>query len=290
MSSLGFDTSCYTTSVALVDKDIISLRKILEVPIGKTGLRQSDALFLHTKNLPVLMKQLKGRIFDVEAVGVSSKPRDEEDSYMPVFLAGVAVAKAVAAALNVPVYEFSHQKGHIMAGLIGKDVKQGTAIHLSGGTTEILEFDDHLNSKIIGKTLDIPAGQLVDRIGVKLGLPFPCGVHLEELALKTTNYIALPVSVRGRDINFSGAEAKAQQYIDEGKDRAMIARGLLLCIAESLIKATAERENCLFVGGVVCNSIIKDYILSKMDALFSQKEYSGDNAVGIALLAKKEIQ
>ena len=93
----GIDTSNYTTSVAVFDGEhIIQNKKLLTVKKGERGLRQSDALFQHTVNLPVLISKLKSEIgdADIEAFGVSNRPRNIEGSYMPCFLAGESAAEA----------------------------------------------------------------------------------------------------------------------------------------------------------------------------------------------------
>ena len=200
MTVLGIDTSNYTTSLALVSDDgFVQTRRILEVKKGECGLRQSDALFLHTVDLPELFpavfaeyRERFGVDAKVDAVAYSAYPRDVAGSYMPCFLAGQSAASAVASALGVPLMRFSHQAGHIMAALktCGAEEKMGEeffALHLSGGTTELVHAkkDDEIgfSAEIVGDTADISAGQLVDRAGVMLGLKFPCGGELEKLAL-----------------------------------------------------------------------------------------------------------
>ena len=119
MIYLGFDTSNYTTSVACCGDVSLNIRKLLEVKKGERGLRQSDALFQHIKSLPDLFRELSEKINmnDVKGIGVSVSPRSVNGSYMPVFIAGQSFAKVCADALGVPIYTFSHQEGHIMAGI-----------------------------------------------------------------------------------------------------------------------------------------------------------------------------
>ena len=119
MYYLGIDTSNYTTSLALYnseDNSVIQSKKLLPVKQGELGLRQSDALFHHTKQLPELFKELfKDFIGEIKAVGVSVKPRNAEGSYMPCFLAGESVATAISSANDIPLHKTSHQVGHILA-------------------------------------------------------------------------------------------------------------------------------------------------------------------------------
>ena len=196
---LAIDTSNYTTSVAVLSVEgelIANLKRPLRVKAGERGLRQSDAVFAHTVNLPDIMAEARGYLAGrkVVAVGVSEKPRNREGSYMPCFLSGVAAAESVAAALGSPVYKFSHQCGHIMAAVYSSKnykVLDGDfmAYHISGGTTELVTVsptDRAFLAETVGGTADVNAGQLIDRVGVYMGLPFPSGKFIEELALQNT--------------------------------------------------------------------------------------------------------
>ncbi len=299
MIALGIDTSNYTTSVALYDgQDYHMCRKILDVKEGMRGIRQSDGVFVHNKELPQMLCELLQGV-KVDAVGVSTKPRNEEGSYMPVFTVGHGYAKAISAALNVKCYEFSHQDGHIMAGIHSADAyglldKSFISVHLSGGTTEILKsrYDGYkFDNEIIGGTLDISAGQLIDRVGVKLGMKFPCGKELEKLALTTEETIKLPYAVKGTYVNLSGIETKLVGLIN-GND-AIIARTVLEYISEVLTRTisaaanNAKTDKILLAGGVASNSIIRNNLSKHFgdNICFASKELSSDNAVGIALLA-----
>lgn len=303
MIFLGFDTSNYTTSVACSGEVDLNIRKLLDVEKGQRGLRQSDALFQHIKQLPVLFDELS-KSTDLKkcaAIGVSTRPRNLDDSYMPVFLAGEGYSKVVAKTLGVPLYEFSHQDGHIMAGISSADAYEllddaFISVHLSGGTCEILKTEyknGRFICKIIGGTKDISAGQLIDRVGVAMGLSFPSGKELEKIALKAKNVVGLPVSTNGSYINFSGIETKALSLIGKENDENL-ALGILEAIAKALEKTLTyciQKENIkkiLIVGGVSANSIIKNLLKNSLDAnlFFASPELSCDNAYGIALLAK----
>ena len=229
---LGFDTSNYTTSTAAVGGDfILSERQILDVKKGQRGLRQSDAVFLHIKNMPELYGKLAAEIdkADIKAVGVSTKPRNAAGSYMPVFLAGQGYAKIAADTLGVPLYEYSHQDGHIMAGIVSGGCEEllerdFLSVHLSGGTTEILRssFTGYaFENKIVGGTKDISAGQLIDRVGVSLGIKFPCGKAMETLSEKAEKCMRLKVCTDGGFANFSGAETALLRANISNEEKAM---------------------------------------------------------------------
>lgn len=304
MIYLGFDTSNYTTSVASCGDAENNVRSLLDVKKGERGLRQSDALFQHIKKLPELFGELSGRLdmSAVGAVGVSEKPRRVEGSYMPVFLAGHGFAKVCADALGVPLYTFSHQEGHIMAGIyscgdLSLLEKEFISVHLSGGTCEILlsKYENgHFESEIIGGTKDISAGQLIDRVGVCMGLSFPAGKELEGLAKKADKILGLPVNSKDGYINFSGIETKTLSLVGR-EENALLSKSLFCAISRALSEALNylskkySAGKILIVGGVASNSIIRENLCREVDAevLFASAEYSTDNAYGIALLCER---
>lgn len=299
MIALGIDTSNYTTSSATFDGDTYVLsRKILDVGEGKRGIRQSDGVFIHNKELPqIIASSTNNKHIDV--IGVSTKPRTVEGSYMPVFTVGHGYAKAISSVTGVNLYEFSHQDGHIMAGIYSCGAyslinEPFISVHLSGGTTEILTSNYNgynFDNEIIGGTLDISVGQLIDRVGVSLGIKFPCGVELEELAQTTDAYVKLPMSIKDSYFNLSGVETKLLKGIDE-KDN-VVARTVLTYIKDVLVKSINNAitntgiKKILLVGGVASNQIIRNGLENELngEVFFASKELSSDNAVGIAVLA-----
>ena len=291
---LGIDTSCYTTSVAVLSASgevVADKRRFLEVKQGSRGLRQSEGVFQHMKNLPLLIEEIKEFLPLVKAVAVSSRPRNQEDSYMPVFLAGEGFAKTIAASLGVPLVFTDHQNGHIMAAAKSSAFEPGgrfIVIHLSGGTTEILEVCGD-KAEIIGKTLDIPAGQLIDRTGVMCGLKFPCGKEMDSFCAKTD--IKLPVSVKNCDINFSGAEIQAERLYKSGVAAEEIYSAVFDCIARSLEKAikNAGDYDVLPVGGVSSNGRIREHLIKAFGEKvhFAERVYMTDNAVGVAHICRE---
>ncbi len=307
---IGIDTSNYTTSVALMYSDgelIANLKIPLSVKEGERGLRQSDAVFLHVKNLPVIMKSVReylgGRTPD--AVGVSTRPRNIDGSYMPCFLAGVSVAESISSTLGIPLYKYSHQCGHIMAAVYSSgrfdllDGREFCAFHVSGGTTEFLRVracDGGFSSELIGGTADLNAGQVIDRIGVHMGLSFPAGAELERLALLNKEKIpSKKPKVKDFKFNLSGLENMAINLYGETKSSALTAAFVLDYVGKSLALTAEEYEArygksaFLFAGGVMSNSIIKNMLKEKFDAAFAEPSFSADNAVGTAALTAREI-
>lgn len=292
---LGVDTSNYTTSLALSrDGEIVkNLKKLLDVKEGQRGLRQSDAVFAHTVNLPRLFDEM-GRITP-DAVGVSVSPRDAEGSYMPCFLAGISCASAVASTSGVPLYRFSHQAGHIAAALYSCGAEQlihgkFLAFHVSGGTTELL-LSDNMNITRLGGTKDISAGMAIDRTGVLMGLKFPCGKELETIAGDMPENVKPgKISVTGFDCNLSGLENKVTELISSGEDRQYVAAYVLSFVC-AVIDRMAENAVAaypglpvIFSGGVMSNRFMKRRLSEKYGNYFAEPQFSCDNAAGIARL------
>lgn len=304
---LGIDTSCYTTSAAVENdgKIIADERIILDVKKGNRGLRQSEAVFMHMKNIPEIIEKMKPYMEKVTSVCVSVKPRRQEESYMPVFTAGVSFARIVAASLNIPLNMTTHQEGHIEAALHGSGFKPAGSfitVHISGGTTEILlccADSFGYDIKIIGKTLDIPAGQLVDRIGVAGGLKFPCGREMDMLA--ENGGVRLPVTVKGCNIHFTGAETAAIRglKINGGENSAEHTFAAVFeCIGVSLKKALKAAcseyggRHIVMAGGVAGNSRIRSILTDEFEEKihFAPPVFSCDNAAGTALIGRKRFE
>ncbi|ADI01212.1 peptidase M22 [Syntrophothermus lipocalidus] len=309
---LGIDTSAYTTSVALVDQRgelVADKREVLKVELGKRGLRQSEALFAHIKNLPFLFGEMEPywATYSLAAIAVSDRPRNVAGSYMPVFRAGETVARSIASVMGIPLFTFSHQEGHIMAGERGAGVnlpERYIAVHFSGGTSEVLLVrpgqSSYYDISILAATADLHAGQLVDRVGVKMGLPFPCGKFMEELAQELAPEkcgLRIPAAVKGDSFSFSGAEAQAFRWLDKGAPLAEVSRAVFLCIANTLEKVIREKakilgvKDVLLVGGVMANFIIRERLKERLShpslscrLHFAPPGLSSDNAAGTAWL------
>ncbi len=296
---LGIDTSNYTTSCALFDGEyVVQEKQLLSVKHGEKGLRQSDAVFQHTVNLPKLIEKLD--ISNLKAVGVSTQPRSVEGSYMPCFLVGEGAAVAASASAGVPLYKTSHQTGHILAALYSAgrlDLinERHIAFHISGGTTEaLLVTPDNakiINSKIIASSSDLKAGQAIDRAGVMLGLQFPCGKELDELSQKSENVYKFKPSMNGLDCSLSGIENKTKDLVKKGEAPENIAKFVLTCISQSVLKMldgiTEKYGNLpvIFSGGVSSNTLLRKTILAKYNAYFAKPAFSLDNAAGCAIYA-----
>ena len=368
---LGIDTSCYTTSVALMDEAgqlLGEARQILSVKPGRCGLQQSEMVFQHTRNLPRLMEEAVGQVlgsvktgdgstangvaveedgtanasglaglasagYELAAIGVSGYPRPLENSYMPAFLAGLSVARSLAAVTGVRLEIIRHQENHLEAGLWsagGPAVDRFLLLHASGGTTDVLLAElqpiGHYRITEVGGSLDLHAGQFVDRIGVALGLQFPTGPALEALAEKAlartaevsacvseqsvasvseagagaAPMVELPVSVRKLQVSLSGPCTAALRKLQAGADPAALALGVEHALAETFARVLRNGaqeyrvRDVLLVGGVGSNNYIRQHVEQKLAKLrypvrlwVPEGRFSCDNATGCAAFARR---
>ena len=307
MLYLGIDTSNYTTSAALYNSqtgEMTQQKKLLPVREGQLGLRQSDAVFHHTAQLHTLFEELVRGVDtkQIAAVGVSSRPRPVSGSYMPCFTVGQNTAKILSAALKIPLCEFSHQEGHISAVLYSAKKtelfnRDFLAFHVSGGTTEAVlakGLGSGFELELVAQTLDLNAGQALDRVGLMLGLKFPCGPQLEQLALKNTEKLSARPTIKGCDCCLSGVENQCKKLISQGKSPDYVSAYCLEFIRKTLEKMTdalLEKHGELplvYAGGVMSNSIIQNSFKEKYNAAFAEPVFSSDNAAGIAYLCYRK--
>ena len=327
---LGIDTSNYKTSLALISRDeiICDIRRFLTVKQGERGLRQSEALFQHVKNLPELFEEMRGE--KIAAIAFSSKPRPVEGSYMPCFLAGESFARSLAAVLDVPAISFSHQEGHIEAIKAFTEMSyldDFIACHFSGGTCEVLRvspadlsvsyknarFDDDDSSdlihgentiydiELIGGSKDISFGQVLDRAGVQIGIPFPCGSALDDIATKTTHKTSIltPIKVEDCQFNLSGIDTQIKNTIEDADQEGLV-REIFDKFSDAIVKLLLQASRKTGIGDVIMSGGVSTskYLRSSIsDALesegiivyFDDLDLSSDNAVGTALLGGKYI-
>jgi N6-L-threonylcarbamoyladenine synthase len=301
---LGLDTSNYTTSCALLSADTGVMRQekqLLPVKKGEAGLRQSDAVFHHTKQLPVLMeKLLPEKIEKLSAIGVSVRPRNVDGSYMPCFLCGETLARGIGAVTGAKVYETSHQTGHILAALYSADRlslidKPFLAFHVSGGTTDCLlcEPDSEKLIRIteMGTSLDLKAGQAVDRTGLMMGLQFPCGKALEELAVKSSREWKIKPVIKDGSCCLSGIQNQCEKLLREGvshEDTALYCLKSVEAAVSAMTEAALIKTGdipVIYAGGVMSNKIIRKTLEKRFGAYFAEPEFSCDNAAGTAVYA-----
>ncbi len=303
MQYLGIDTSNYTTSAALFDsetKTVVQKKKLLPVKLGEKGLRQSDAVFHHTVQLPQILTELFSECaVSPEAVGVSVFPRRQKGSYMPCFLVGKSVAQSLSSAMRIPCAELSHQEGHITAALYSAGhlellAKPFLAFHVSGGTTEALlvepDAENIFKVQCVASSLDLKAGQLIDRVGVMLRLSFPCGAQLEQLSDKSDAHYHVKPTMKDANCCLSGLENQCRSLFEKGDSPENVARFCMsgvLAALNGMVSTLREAYGDLplvFSGGVASNRMLKEFFQAMYGAYFAEPAFSADNAAGIAVL------
>ena len=302
---LAFDTSNYTSSAAYLDMTSgrgANVSRLLPVREGALGLRQSDAVFAHVKQMPVVMHELAAQdgFSEPDVFAASRAPRAAEGSYMPCFLVGMTLAETMAGAKGREPLFFSHQQGHVAAavwsaGRMELLQQPFLAWHLSGGTTELLLVEPDKASitreTILGGTTDISCGQLIDRAGVALGLGFPCGKALSALAEEAPDEKLYKVKVENMRFSLSGMENKIEAMRRSGADGAQIANFALNTVIYAVETATKQAKEAypglpvLCSGGVASNARMRERMAARFSACFALPQYSTDNAMGIAVLA-----
>ena len=306
---LGIDTSNYTTSTAIFDSEtgkMLQQKKLLPVKAGEPGLRQSDAVFHHTAQLHALFAQLVDGVDTsrIAAVGASSRPRPVAGSYMPCFSVGENTARIISSALKIPFLSFSHQEGHISAALFSAAReelfdKRFLAFHVSGGTTEAVIAQGSgtgFSLELVGKTLDLNAGQAIDRVGMMLGLNFPCGKELEQLALQNVEPVNSRPTLKGCDCCLSGLENQCQKLFGDRRSPQFIAAyciDYVMRTLEGMTDRIIEKYGempIVYAGGVMSDSIIREKFTEKYNAIFAEPDYSTDNAAGIAYLCYRKYK
>lgn len=306
--SLGIDTSNYKTSAAVVNETgeiLFNHQQLLKVKQGERGLRQSEALFQHVQNLPAVMEAVfaqEGIRERIGCISVSTRPRPLEGSYMPVFTAGQGYARSLAAALGVPLYEVSHQEGHIEAIRHYSELKDANPLicfHFSGGTTEAILVDGS-KSEIVGGSRDLAYGQVLDRIGVAMGMAFPAGEAMDRIAENGRKHPSIFTKIKVQDgyVNLSGIETQGQRMFADYPQEEVL-DDLFEKLSASVLEMTLQLsekyniKNFIYAGGVSCSQYMRQYLMNrltgKLNIAFGRSELSSDNAVGVALLGGKHI-
>lgn len=282
----------------------------LQAPYG--GVVPELAARDHVRNLPLMLADLRARwpeaLSQVRALGVTRGP-----GLPGCLLAGVSFARGLAVSLNAPLFGLCHLEGHLYSAFFGTSADKipypFVALVVSGGNT-VLYFVPHFGKhRLLGQTLDDAAGELFDKIAVRLGLGYPGGAELEALAASVPpNRIPadfrLPVPMRGSgDLNFSfsGLKTAALRLIeraalDAGVEAlAVFARSLLTSVWESLwqklLMASAETgaRAIAVTGGVAANRLLREYLYERarsagLELHFPAPALAMDNAEMMAYL------
>lgn len=300
MLCLGIESTAHTFACSVIRysdskkyPSILSdVRDTFKAPEG-SGIHPREAARHHASvAIDVLKKSLelsKIKYKDLDLVAYSAGP-----GLGPCLRIGAVIARSISSFYNIKLIPINHALGHIELGMSLTDSKDSLVLLVSGGHTMILVFNNR-RWRVIGETLDITLGQLLDQFGRHLGLASPCGSEIERLAHKSCkNYISLPYSIKGNDVTFSGILSAAKRlnstskYTNEDMCYSIqqTAFAMITEAVERALSAT-EKKELLLVGGVSANKE-----LSSMLNLACQRHkvkfnscpitFAGDNGAQIA--------
>lgn len=302
---LGIESSCDDTSAAVVDglqvlSNIISSQVDMHAKWG--GVVPEAAARAHVEAiLPVIdeaLEQAGKKLEDVEAVAVTNRP-----GLVGALSVGVSAAKALCLVRGMPLVGVHHLEGHILSPLAAHPSLTFPHICLivSGGHTEIVRVEAPGQYSILGQTIDDAAGEAFDKSARLLGLGYPGGKALQELAENGDPHrYALPRGLRHPtyDFSFSGLKTAVMRLVDKegtGLDRsdaaASIQEAIVSVLSERTIRAAEEQNltTITIVGGVAANSRLRALMKSEADrrdiqVVVPTLEMCTDNAamIGIA--------
>lgn len=311
---LAIESSCDETSAAiLVDRKVLSnIIATQEVHSDYGGVVPELASRAHQQNIiPVVDQAIKTAKIEkntIDAIAFTRGP-----GLMGSLLVGVSFAKSFAQALNIPMIEVNHMKAHILAHFIERDENQSypefpfLALTVSGGHTQIVRVDNFTDMEVIGKTLDDAAGEAFDKSGVLLGLDYPAGPKIDELA-KSGDPLRFEFpfpKIKGLDFSYSGLKTSILYFLQKemAKDAGFITDNLndlcasiqhaIVRILIAKVKRASEEtgiKDIAIGGGVSANSYLAQQLnlmaeKKRLNVFIPPLEYTTDNAAMIGISA-----
>ncbi|MDG7010518.1 MAG: tRNA (adenosine(37)-N6)-threonylcarbamoyltransferase complex transferase subunit TsaD [Nitrososphaerota archaeon] len=290
---LGVESTAHTFSVSIVSSEgkILSNAKSVYKPPEGSGIHPFEASLSHLASAAPVLSEATGAsgvgMRDISAVAYAKGP-----GLGPCLRVGAVVARTVASSLGVPLVPVNHAVGHIELGCMLTGVRDPVVLLVSGGHTMIIAYAGG-RWRILGESLDLTLGQLLDQFGRHHGLASPCGRAIEEAAAGSSSYLRLPYSVKGNDVSFSGLLTASKKLLDAGKSFSDVsysiqetAFAMVTEVTERALAFTGKRE-VIIVGGVAANRRLSR-MMSTMSARHSARlaaaplEYSGDCGAQIA--------
>lgn len=308
---LAIETSCDDTSVAVLESGKVLSNIIASQAIHNEwgGIVPELASREHISNISqttraALVKSGK-KIEDIEAVAVTHKP-----GLSGSLIVGTSFAKGLALSLKIPIYPIDHIEGHLYSAAIESTELEFPFISLvvSGGHTSIFDVRSFDEYKVLGSTIDDAAGEAYDKTAKLLGLGYPGGPIIDELAQKgDANFYSFPRPLlREKNLNFSfsGLKTSVRYYVKKHypesvgleKDIPNLCASVQAAINEVLVLKTIRAAktngitNITINGGVSANSDLRNRFMSigeanNLKVFFPSLEYSIDNAAMIGFLA-----
>jgi N6-L-threonylcarbamoyladenine synthase len=290
---LGIESTAHTFSISIVSSEgkILSNAKSVYTPPEGSGIHPFEASQLHIRAAPVVLAEALRdsgvSLKDLCAVSFAMGP-----GLGPCLRVGAVVARTLASSLKAPLVPVNHAVGHIELGCLLTGAKDPVVLLVSGGHTMIIAYSGG-RWRVLGESLDLTLGQLLDQFGRHNGLSSPCGGAIEEAASRSTNYLKLPYSVKGNDVSFSGLLTASKLLLDGGSSFSDVsysiqetAFAMVTEVTERALAFTGKNE-VMIVGGVAANRRLSE-MMTTMARRHSSRvtmtpiEYSGDCGAQIA--------
>lgn len=305
MICLGIESSCDETSVAIVKngREVLANVVSTQIPIHKKfgGVVPEIASRKHLTNIAFVVKEAldnaKLDFKDIDYIGVTYGP-----GLIGALLVGVAYAKSLAYALNIPIVPTHHIEGHIAANYLTHESLKPPfmALVVSGGHTHLINVKDYTDFEIIGKTRDDAVGEAFDKVARVLGLPYPGGPEVSKLAREGEFTYKLPkTKFDNYDFSFSGIKTAVINIAH--KEGESLKREDLACsfeetvtdeLVDTCIKAMKDLNinKVVLAGGVSANLVLRDKLLKATknrdyECFLPDLKYCTDNAAMIASAA-----
>lgn len=291
MICLGFECTAHTFGVGIVDdkgRVLADIRDMYKTELG--GIIPHEAANHHRmireSLLQKALEQAKLKITDIDFFAVSSGP-----GLPPCLLAGMEFAKTLAEKYGKRLIGVNHIVAHLEIGKLLTKVTDPVFVFVSGANTQIIAHEGG-KYRVFGEALSIGLGNALDKFGRVIGLGFPAGPKIEELA-KKGKYVELPYNVKGMDVDFSGIITKAENLYKKGATKEDLCYSLqevcFAMLAEVTERAMAhcEKKEAILIGGVAANKRFCEMLnvmCKDRGAKFYPVElkYCGDNGVMIA--------
>ncbi len=265
MICLGIEGTAHTIGVGIVDQDCKILANLSKMIDGsKGGIHPREAANHHAENIVPLMHEAVAKAGisydDIGLVAFSQGP-----GLGPCLRTAATAARSLALSLGVDLIGVNHCVAHLEIGRKVTGCKDPTLLYASGGNTQVIAYSGG-RYRVFGETLDVGVGNMIDKFGREVGLPFPSGPQLEKLAKEGKDLIDLPYSVKGMDVAFSGILTAAIQLRKQGKRLEDLCFSLQETCFAMLVEVTeramahVEKNEVLLGGGVVQNKRLQEMV------------------------------
>ena len=265
MICLGIEGTAHTIGVGIVDSNCrIFSNRYKMIASQKGGIHPREAANHHAKHVADLIneaiKEARLSYEDVDMVAFSQGP-----GLGPCLRTAATAARALSLSLNVPIIGVNHCIAHLEIGKRTTKCDDPALLYVSGGNTQVIAFSNH-RYRVFGETLDIGIGNLLDKFGRIIGLPFPSGPEIEKLAQKGREIVKLPYSVKGMDVAFSGILTAASNLYKKGHSIEELCYSLqevtfaMLTEVTERAMAHVDKDEVLLGGGVAQNKRLQKMI------------------------------